>query len=59
MAEKLLTIPEWITHTYDENSRPALRTVRRWIRDGLLAAERHGRTYYLRPGTLPKQPYQL
>lgn len=59
MADQLLTIPEWINTTYAENSRPALRTVRRWIRDGLLAAERHGRTYYLRPGTTPRTQYRV
>ncbi|NVZ07958.1 hypothetical protein HW932_01625 [Allochromatium humboldtianum] len=59
MADQLLTIPEWINRTYAENSRPALRTVRQWIRNGLLAAERHGRTYYLKPDTLPRQPYRI
>lgn len=54
-----LTIPAWLDHNYEQNSKPTERTVRNWIKNGLLAAERHGRTYYLLPDALPRQKYRL
>lgn len=49
-----LTIPRWLEETYDAGSRPTARTVRNWINSGLLDAERHGRTWYVRKGALPR-----
>lgn len=52
---KLLTIQRWIDETYDAQSAPTTRTVRNWIYNGLLAAEKHGKTYYIHPNARPNQ----
>jgi len=44
---KLLGIQEYIDQKYGAHSKPAIREVRAWIRDGRLKAEKHGRTYYI------------
>lgn len=50
MAAKLITLEAWAAATYGEAS-PHINTLRRWARDALIvpAAEKHGRTYYVRP----------
>ena len=59
MHEKRMTIAEWLDHIYAPDSKPTERTVRNWIKSGALRAERHGRSYYLLPTTLPRQKYRL
>ena len=50
VARGLLTVDEWIALRYAQRG-PAVRTVHRWIREGLIypAPEKHGRAYYLHP----------
>jgi hypothetical protein len=48
----LISIPKYLER-YDADSRPTIATVRRWIRDGKLKAERRGRSYYIDDSKLP------
>ncbi len=43
-----LTLQAWLARHYAEGSRPAIKTVRRWIAAGAIvpAPEKHGRSYY-------------
>jgi hypothetical protein len=44
---KLMTLKEWADETFTEASRPDIRTLHRWIRDGHLAVRVIGRNYYV------------
>lgn len=44
---KLMTLKEWADKTFTEQSRPDIKTLHRWIRDGHLAVRVIGRNYYV------------
>ena len=44
---KLMTLKEWADETFTEKSRPDIKTLHRWIRDGHLAVRVIGRNYYV------------
>lgn len=55
--EKLLTLKEWCDDTY-ESYKPNIQTLWRWARNGNFypPAEKHGRQYMLKPGTIYINP---
>lgn len=44
---KLMTLKEWADESFTEKSRPDIKTLHRWIRDGHLAVRVIGRNYYV------------
>ena len=42
-----MTLKEWADKTFTEQSRPDIKTLHRWIRDGHLAVRVIGRNYYV------------
>ncbi len=44
---QLMTIDEYMTKTFTQDSRPHINSVRRWIREGKLEAKKMGRSYYI------------
>lgn len=47
MASKLMTLKEWADTTFTEKSRPDIKTLHKWIRDGHIKARVIGRSYYV------------
>jgi len=45
----LMTIDEYRNTYFTQRSRPAPRTIRRWIEEQRIYGERRGRTYYVDP----------
>lgn len=56
-STKLLTISQWIDGIYGDHSAPTPRTVRNWINNGWLYAERHGRKYFIPADQRPRHPF--
>lgn len=50
---KLMTVKRYIDTHFEEGSKPTLRTVYRWINDGVLPAERIGKQYYVKVASVP------
>lgn len=48
-----MTIEQYRAEYYADASAPPLNTVRQWIRDGRLPAEKRGKRYYIDTDKLP------
>lgn len=44
---KLMTPEAWSAKYFDESSKPAIMTLRRWLRDGVVPARKIGGTWYI------------
>jgi hypothetical protein len=57
---KKLTLEEWCDETYS-GKKPKLQTLWRWARNGNFypPAEKHGKQYWLTPGTIYINPNDL
>jgi len=51
----LITIKEYIEKYFSEESRPNKNSVWRWVRDGILPAQKLGKRYYIDTDVLDKK----
>jgi len=44
---KLLTADKWLQKYFDDNSRPSVATLQRWLRDGKIPGKKVGGTWFI------------
>ena len=52
----LIKLDEYLDTYFTARSRPSIYSVRRWIRQQKLPAEKHGRSYYIDTDKLDAKP---
>lgn len=58
-APKLQELSKWVENTFTEDSRPHIKTVRKWAENGDLPTRRFGKNIYIDVNAMNEEPTSL